>query len=149
ALGFGARLRLGGLQHNHDLVARDEAHAGVVCDHEIAGIDLHAADHDRPVDLRRLDAPLAGYRRDVAWPGWIAYGALVRDISNAALHAGAGFGLTLAGLGRVAGHVGDVRHAIDHQYGARRCEVMALELGHLVDVGLCACERLDALQDVA
>jgi hypothetical protein len=56
---FGLRLLLGKLQYFENIVARDEADAGVVGDHEIARLDPDLADLDRPVDLDRLQTPFA------------------------------------------------------------------------------------------
>jgi hypothetical protein len=47
-------------------VARNEADAGVVGDHQVAGRDPNLPDLHGAVDLHGLDPPLAGDRRDVA-----------------------------------------------------------------------------------
>ena len=71
------------------------------------------------------------------------------DVAHAALHDRSRLALTLAGLCRDAAHVGDVRDALDHQHVAGRRQVMRLEFRHPVDVVARACERVDALKDVA
>ena len=51
-----------------NVVARDEADAGVVGDHQVAGLDADLAHLNFAVDLDGLDAPFAGDRRDLARP---------------------------------------------------------------------------------
>src|ERR1700682_3853333 len=60
------------LQHFQDVVARDEADAGVVGDDEVAGIDPYLAHLDLAVDLDGFEPPFAGRRRDLAGPDRIA-----------------------------------------------------------------------------
>src|SRR5262245_20903010 len=57
---LGLSLRFRRVEHFEHDVARDEAHPGIVGDHEVAGRHPHLADMDRSVDLHRLEPPLAG-----------------------------------------------------------------------------------------
>ena len=142
-------LRSASLEHLEDARARDEADAGVVGDDEVAGLDPDFADLHRAVDLDRLEPPLAGDRADLARPQRIADRARMGDVADRPHHDGAGLALALAGLGGDAAHVGDRRHALDHQHVAGGREIVRLELRHAVDGVRRAFQRIDPLQHVA
>src|SRR5499433_976665 len=146
---FSLRLLLGRVEHLEHDVARNEADAGVVGDHQVARRDPNLADLNRAVDLHGLDPPLAGDRGDVARPNRVVERAGMGDVAYAALHDRADLALALAGLGGDAAHVRDVSYALDHQHVALLREIVRLELRHPVDVLARAFDRVDALEDVA
>jgi hypothetical protein len=83
---LGLRLRLGRVEHFEHDIAWNEAHAGIVGEHDIAGRNANLADLDRAVDLHRLEPPLAGDRSEVARPYGIADGAGMGDVAHAAMN---------------------------------------------------------------
>ena len=62
---FCRRFLLGQRQHLGGAAARDETHAGVVGEHDIAWGHAHAVNDHFAVDLDRFDAPLAGNRSEL------------------------------------------------------------------------------------
>src|SRR5581483_12323690 len=111
-------LLLAEFQHTHDLGVRDENHAGVVGDDQVAGIDPHIAHLNLAVDLDGFEPPLAGDRRDLAGPHRIADRARMAHVAHAAHHDGAALALALPGVGGDAAHVRHAGDTRDHQHVA-------------------------------
>jgi hypothetical protein len=61
---LGLRLFLDQFQHIENAVAGNEADAGIVGDHQIAGFDADPADLDRAVDLDGFEPSFPGNRAD-------------------------------------------------------------------------------------
>ena len=59
-----------------------------------------------------------------------------------------GLALALASLGGNAAHIRHIRNALNDQHVPRQREIVGLELGHLVGVGLGAVERVHPLENV-
>src|SRR5215510_9579479 len=85
--------------------ARDEADAGVVGEHDIAGEDSNAGNLNLTVDLDRFNAPFTGDGRYVCRPHRVADTARVGDVANAAENDRACLALALAGLCGDTAHV--------------------------------------------
>src|SRR5262245_8731478 len=65
---LGLRLLLGRVEYFEHDIARNEAHAGIVGEHDISGRHANLTDLDGSVDFHRLEAPLAGDRSEIARP---------------------------------------------------------------------------------
>jgi hypothetical protein len=107
---FGFLLFLAQFEHVRNVRARHEAYPGIVCHHEIPGIDAHSANLNLAVDLDGLEPPFSGDRRDLAGPDRIIDHARMAHIADATHDDGAALALTLSGDRRNATHV---RHAGD------------------------------------
>ena len=113
------------LQHGHDLIARDEDHAGVVGHHQIARIDADVAHLDFAVDLDGFKPPLAGDRRDLARPDRIIDRTRVPHVAHTTHDDGAALALALAGERRDAAHVRHAGDARDHQQSPSSARICA------------------------
>jgi hypothetical protein len=128
---------------------RDEAHAGVIGADQVAGADLHAADRHRPVDLDRLEPPLAGDRGDPAAPDRKAERPRGIRVANGTVDDHAGLALAMADRRRLTAEVGAPEQPFDHHHIARLGEIVGLGLAHVVNLAL-GCEMdLVAPLDVA